>query len=236
MAVTTATEQRREGSLLAKAYLLVYNGLLTAGWSLLVFNTVQYTLSHAASINGSVPGLYKSIRWPLQVFQTAALLEIVHSLIGLVPSGVMTTLMQVYSRVFITWAMLEFTPGVSGNLGLLLIAFAWGVTEVVRYSYYFFSLVGSVPYPIKWCRYTFFYILYPVGVVGEHMLMFTALPVVKARGQWSYSLPNPANISFSFYYFLCFFMLLYIPLFPQLYGHMIKQRKKVIGGVKPKLE
>ena len=31
MAVTTATEQRREGSLLAKAYLLVYNGLLTAG-------------------------------------------------------------------------------------------------------------------------------------------------------------------------------------------------------------
>lgn len=51
----------------------------------------------------------------------------------------------------------------------------------------------------------------PAPSQGEHMLMFTALPVVKARGQWSYSLPNPANISFSFYYFLCFFMLLYIP-------------------------
>ena len=49
---------------------------------------------------------------------------------------------------------------------------------------------------------------------GEQMLMFTALPVVRARRQWSCSLPNAANVSFSFYYFLCVFMLLYIPCEP----------------------
>ena len=43
------------------------------------------------------------------------------------------------------------------------------------------------------------------------MLAFAALPVVKASQQWSLSLPNPYNISFSFYYFLVFTMALYIP-------------------------
>ena len=60
--------------------------------------------------------------------------------------------MQVYSRVFISWLIVELTPGVADNVGLLLICYAWGITEVVRYSYYFFALVDAVPYPIKWCR------------------------------------------------------------------------------------
>ena len=65
------------------------------------------------------------------------------------------------------------------------------------------------------------------------LLFFSSLPVVEASGQWSFSLPNAFNISFDFYSFLVFTMFLYIPLFPQLYGHMIKQRRKIIGGYSP---
>ena len=72
--------------------------------------------------------------------------------LGIVSSGVMTTLMQVYSRVFIVWAIVELTPGVADNIGLLIVCYAWGITEVIRYSYYFFALVDAVPYVIKWCR------------------------------------------------------------------------------------
>ena len=71
---------------------------------------------------------------------------------GLVSSGVMTTLMQVYSRVFIVWAIVEGVAGVSENIGLLLVCFAWGITEVVRYSYYFCALLDSIPYALQWCR------------------------------------------------------------------------------------
>lgn len=46
------------------------------------------------------------------------------------------------------------------------------------------------------------------------MLYFASLPVIWARGQWNYSLPNAANISFNFYYFLVVTMLLYIPCEP----------------------
>jgi very-long-chain (3R)-3-hydroxyacyl-CoA dehydratase len=55
---------------------------------------------------------------------------------------------------------------------------AWSVTEVIRYSFYAFTLLGSVPYFLTWCRfarlfdafdltafrYTFFIIVYPIGV------------------------------------------------------------------------
>ena len=64
----------------------------------------------------------------------------------------MTTLMQVYSRVFVVWAIVELTPGAADNIGLLIVCYAWGITEVIRYSYYFFALVDAVPYVIKWCR------------------------------------------------------------------------------------
>lgn len=69
------------------------------------------------------------------------------------------------------------------------------------------------------------------------MLLFLAsLPVVKARQQWDLVMPNALNMGFSFYGFLIVSMLLYIPLFPQLYGHMIRQRKKIIGGQKDRLK
>lgn len=82
----------------------------------------------------------------------AIFVQVLHCAAGLVPSAVLTTLMQVYSRVFVVWALLEGVAGVRDNLGLLLVAYAWGITEVIRYAYYFFSLLGSVPYLLVWCR------------------------------------------------------------------------------------
>ena len=68
------------------------------------------------------------------------------------------------------------------------------------------------------------------------LLFLSSLPVVKARRQWDISMPNPLNIGFSFYVFLIVSMLLYVPLFPQLYGHMMRQRKKIIGGQQQRLK
>lgn len=106
-------------------------------------------------------------------------------------------------------------------------------------------LVATQALPSTWAL--------PSPPQGEQLLLFKALPVVKATGQWSASLPNMFNISFSFYYYLWFTILLYIPressitstasekksfiscpfslaVFPQLYGHMLRQRRKMLGG------
>lgn len=145
-------------------------------WILVLARTVLYTTTHPKTlqdINGYVPGFYQDIRWLLLVFQTAAflevgvlylmgaclfmqecvLLQVVHSAVGLVRSAVTTTLLQVYSRLFVVWALMEGVVGVSDNVGLLIVCYAWAITEVIRYSYYFFSLLEAVPYPLVWCRY-----------------------------------------------------------------------------------
>ena len=41
---------------------------------------------------------------------------------------------------------------VQTNKFIIYFLVAWTVTEIVRYSFYFFSLLGHVPYFLKWCR------------------------------------------------------------------------------------
>ncbi|XP_062955366.1 very-long-chain (3R)-3-hydroxyacyl-CoA dehydratase 1 isoform X2 [Cynocephalus volans] len=179
---------------------------------------------------GTHRGLYKSIQKTLKFFQTFALLEIVHCLIGIVPTSVLVTGVQVISRIFMVWLITHSIKPIQNEESVVLFLVAWTVTEITRYSFYTFSLLDHLPYFIKWARYNFFIILYPVGVAGELLTIYAALPYVKKTGMFSIRLPNKYNVSFDYYYFLLITMASYIPLFPQLYFHMLRQRRKVLHG------
>ena len=43
------------------------------------------------------------------------------------------------------------------------------------------------------------------------MSIFAALPVVKKTHMYSFDLPNKWNISFNYYYYLCFIIFSYLP-------------------------
>lgn len=51
---------------------------------------------------------------------------------------------------------------------------AWSITEIIRYSYFMLNLLGSVPGYLTWLRYNTFYVLYPVGITSEMLLIFYA--------------------------------------------------------------
>jgi hypothetical protein len=53
----------------------------------------------------SAKNLYTNVEFLLQVFQTLALLEVVHAAIGLVKSNPMLVLFQVLSRLLVVWAV-----------------------------------------------------------------------------------------------------------------------------------
>ncbi|XP_012495070.1 PREDICTED: very-long-chain (3R)-3-hydroxyacyl-CoA dehydratase 2 [Propithecus coquereli] len=148
---------------------------------------------------------------------------------GIVPSSVVLTSFQVMSRVFIIWAVTHSVKEVQSEDSVLLFVIAWTITEIIRYSFYTFSLLNHLPYLIKWARYTLFIVLYPMGVSGELLTMYAALPFVRQAGLYSISLPNKYNFSFDYYAFLILIMISYIPIFPQLYFHMIHQRRKVLS-------
>jgi very-long-chain (3R)-3-hydroxyacyl-CoA dehydratase len=52
---------------------------------------------------------------------------------------------------------------------------AWGLTEVMRYSYFALKQVDAVPAWLHWLRYSAFLVLYPVGISSEVAMTLLAL-------------------------------------------------------------
>lgn len=52
---------------------------------------------------------------------------------------------------------------------------AWGVTEVIRYTYFGLNTAGSPPPDLfVWLRYNTFFVLYPMGILSEVWLICLA--------------------------------------------------------------
>merc|ERR1712241_711560 len=213
------------------AYLVLYNLVQFLGWSHMLYILLPHL--DTALIKGVDRGqLYADIEWSLKIFQTAAVLEVVHAAVGLVKTNPMLAMFQVSSRVFVVWAILGAMPESRLCRGLPLLLIAWIITEMIRYSFYAVGLLGTNLYIITWLRYTLFFALYPIGVSGELWCQCVSLARVAKDRIFTMTMPNSFNMTFNSYYVLIAIMLSYIPLFPQLYFHMIAQRKKVIGGHK----
>lgn len=213
------------------AYLVVYNVTQFVGWTYLLLQLGLHVKNRS-----SYEDLYASVATALQIFQTAAVLEIVHAATGLVRSNVTVTLQQVTSRVYIVWLILHALPTSRNSIGMALLLFAWTITEMIRYSMYAIQLVGTVPYFLTWLRYTFFLIAYPVGVSGEMLCNYQGYLEAKETGVYSISLPNSLNSTFSFPLLILGVALIYVPCFPPMYMHMVAQRKKIIGGGRQKTQ
>ncbi|KAH9574991.1 hypothetical protein CY35_01G089200 [Sphagnum magellanicum] len=211
-----------------KVYLCVYNWLLFAGW-------LQILVSAVKALQQSGPsGVYTAVEKPLQIWQTAALLEIFNSIVGIVRSPVMATLPQIGSRIYLTWGILFSFPQVQEHWLVTSLVLSWSITEVIRYS--FFALketFGYTPRFLLWLRYTTFFVLYPTGICSEAGLVFVTLPFMQLSDLYCLRMPNKLNFGFDYYYMSIVALLAYIPGSPGMYTHMIRQRKKALGS-KPK--
>ncbi len=189
-------------------YLLAYNLLLAIGWAIFLVREL---------LNGFA--MDSTFLLLLNICQGAAVLEIVHAALKWVSSPVFTTFIQVFSRIFVlVFINLSFYYHCGliqffGVTGVVLVTIAWGVTEIIRYSYYFFSLLNQEISWLAYMRYTFFIVLYPIGVVGEWLILLS----VMKENDWSF---NSVNI------FLGIVLLTYLPFFPKLYMYMWRQRRK----------
>lgn len=169
-------------------------------------------------------------------FQLLAIAEFFHALFRLVQSNPIITLLQIFGRCMLVAAGIEATPGAKVSPGLPIALFCWGLMEIIRYSYYVFHLaLPKVPRFLTWLRYTIFIPLYPTGFIGELLCFYWAQSYFRETDMWSISMPNRFNFSFSFYYFSWMLSIGYIPMFPQMYMHMFRQRRKaLVEGEKQK--
>jgi hypothetical protein len=193
-------------------YLAAYNFTAFVFWILfLAFYLVSGL--HLSNVN----------MWWLNIAQGMAVLEILHALLKWVKSPVLSTTAQVLSRLgvmlLINAYMLGYLPGPGTkqnalllNAGICMALMAWSITEIVRYALYFAALFKRQPYWLLWLRYSFFIVLYPMGVTGEWLIfIFLIVPAGPAFNV------NTALVAVIFVAYFLFF--------PRLYKYLWAQRK-----------
>ena len=218
---------------LVTAYLFLYNMLQFFGWGYVAY----IALSLCKAANFDLGALASQSPWgavalPLRFFQDLAFMEVVHSLLRMTSSHWMTVLIQVLSRVLLVEGIV-MTPEAQANPFIYGLLFAWGITEIVRYSFYGLKLLGREIPLLTWLRYSLFLVLYPLGVASE---LGCVRSVVYNLPYWSndqvassafvktLGVANAKLAVTVLYYFV------YVPFFPMLFGHMLAQRKKILGG------
>jgi very-long-chain (3R)-3-hydroxyacyl-CoA dehydratase len=180
-------------------YLVLYNAVSAAAWSSVLYHTVAIAASQGPRYVH--PGIGEWTKWT----QTAAALEILHSLFGMclpsphpreaprpsttvlisvadfkpstgiVRAPLMTTLMQVASRLLLVWGIVHPFPAIALSSDFYTsMLVAWSVTEVIRYSFFALGLLGWQPRLLTWLRYNTFFVLYPLGISSECALIYQA--------------------------------------------------------------
>ncbi|CAI6088855.1 unnamed protein product [Clonostachys chloroleuca] len=202
------------------AYLLFYNAISAVAWGIVLARTVS--LAGLEGPEAVFPAIGNRTKWT----QTAAGLEILHSLLGVVRAPVFTTAMQVASRFLLVWGVVHPFPELAVQspfyVSMLL---AWSLTEVIRYSFFAVGLrFGQQPAFLTWLRYNTFFVLYPVGITSECVLIYLATgPAAEQYGD-------------VFKYGLYAILATYVPGAYILYTYMMKQRKRVMRNLKAKNE
>jgi very-long-chain (3R)-3-hydroxyacyl-CoA dehydratase len=164
---------RRPQALLSrKNYFLAYNGICLVLWGIVTLRAIF--LIPLLVAHDHLYGLYEALHSLLTFTQSIAILEVVHSLVGIVRANPLTTAMQVASRLLLVWGVVGAFPeivvtsrtfgvrvqqyaGTKGGpyayAGMLL---AWGITECIRYGFFVWKEglgVGGVPKWLTWLRY-----------------------------------------------------------------------------------
>ncbi|EST09660.1 Protein-tyrosine phosphatase-like, PTPLA [Kalmanozyma brasiliensis GHG001] len=153
--------------------------------------------------------------------QSLAILEVVHAAIGWVRSPVITTAIQVASRLFMVWGVSERFSQAWTSPFYASMVLAWAITECIRYPFYANQLLQQEGPAMLWARYTTFFVLYPIGAGSEAMCILATLPK---------SLPfnNPGAWDLRAYIYAGLFVIWWPGLYV-MYTYMMKQRRKVIG-------
>ncbi|PVH86779.1 PTPLA-domain-containing protein [Cadophora sp. DSE1049] len=192
-------------------YLILYNFVNAVLWLTVLGRVVL--LVPLVGFGRVYPGVGRFCKWT----QTLALLEVVHAAVGLVRAPIGTTAMQVASRLLLVWGVVDTFPFLAKSAGYSSMLIAWSVTEVVRYSYFVFTLSGYSPGFISWLRYNLFYVLYPLGISSECWLIYKAVEPAKEIRQ-------------ELAWLLQLILFIYIPGSYILFTHMMAQRRKVMRG------
>jgi len=206
------------------AYLLAYNVGMAAGWSYALYLGVKGALD--SEFPSSLAGCMPSGGSIVGLFQMISLLEVFHALFGLVRGSPLAALLQWTGRSNVLFNVILPIPTIYAAAPAGAMMLAWCLSEIIRYPWYAAQIKGTCPFWLTWLRYSAFIPLYPVGVVGEMLSIYNALPTIQANLMHSVQLPNSWNFGFDYATFMKIVLVLYPGLWWMLYSGLLKTRAK----------
>ena len=115
----------------------------------------------------------------------------------------------------------EFNNSVP-SFWLTLTLMMFSTVESFRYSFYFLKQVNmdegtQIGRVFGWLRFNLFLVCYPLGAIGEIMVLLNAAQEVGKSGspkKYSLEMPNPYNFAFDMEYFMYLLPVIYLFVFP----------------------
>lgn len=211
---------------MVNAYLVAYNSLQSVLWA------ISFALIVNELLGSSYKTVHQNVGPVLRTAQILSLIETVHAACGLVRSSVATNLLQWVARTHVLVMVVYYIPEVQEHVAVSVMYTAWSLAEIVRYPWYACSTAGVCPDWLTWLRYTAFIPLYPIGTLGEIVLVYLALPIVMERSLYSFTMPNSVNFGFDYYTFLIGCLWIYPFGWWSLYSYMLTSRKRKYGQKK----
>lgn len=212
-------------------YLFTYNFLQFMGFMYIV-TVLSYNFFKLGLV--AKQKAFESVGYQIMFCQAAAVLEVIHPLLGLVKTGIVPPLMQVGGRNLILFMLILQDVRLQIAPVVWYLLMTWSTIEIIRYPFYMFSSIGMDVKMVTWLRYTAWIPLYPLGILFEGTIVIMSIPLFEESGVFSLQLPNSANFAFYFPWFLHVYLLLLGLGGIQMMKHMYSLRKKKFGSGKQK--
>lgn len=135
--------------------------------------------------------------------QAFAYLDVIHVMLGLVKTPVLTSFIQTSAKLFIV-CLYNLYPEHYSKCTVV----TWCITEIIRYGYY-----SNRSKFMQFLRYNMFIVLYPIGFSCELYTMYCIYQVTTDNGLKS---------------LLSVIIVLYTPVFVFMYKYMFSQRAKYL--------
>lgn len=205
-----------------KTYLFLYNLVL-----FILFLKVFIVLV-IKGLNGTIDDdIVQGTAFIVKLLTYTQLLETVHPMLGLVPGGPFMPFTQSIGRLLVNYFLSEPIIRLDSGPYAHYLFTVWSAIEIFRYSFYALRVFKVEIYALKWCRYTLFLPLYPMGGLFESMVLLSTIKHYEKTGEYSISLPNAVNASFNLPWALRVYIFVFLgPTIYMLMKYMWSQRRK----------
>lgn len=209
------------------AYLLAYNSVQLLIWSFaflrILFALIVSLYSNSQAFQSEK--LFASVYPVVVTGQTLAWIEVLHAALGIAGGNVGTTGVQSIGRyAILVWVIGSVHESHKWTTTMILFA-AWSMGDIIRYLFYIFTLLDISWIHLRWCRYSLFVLLQPVGISAEWLIYWWTLVYIDDRQLYKIKLPNVWNFAFDFGVWNRIVLILYVYFGPLLINHMVKQRR-----------